>query len=96
MRTRVYRHGVHCPDCASSRMRTDGFSGGKQTYSCGDCGRRYLPEGASIVVRGRLTLLATSGLAGGMKRREELLRLPGRQCNDYLGAFTAEHDGVSA
>ena len=27
-------------------MRKDGFSGGKQRYCCGDCGRRHLPEGA--------------------------------------------------
>ena len=46
VRARVYRHDVRCPDCGSNWMRKDGFSGGKQTYNCGDCGRRYLPEGA--------------------------------------------------
>ena len=45
-RRRVYRHDVRCPDCGSNWMRKDGFSGGKQAYSCGDCGRRYVPDGA--------------------------------------------------
>ena len=27
-------------------MRKDGFSNGKQAYSCGDCRRRYVPDGA--------------------------------------------------
>ena len=46
VRARVYRQDVRCPDCGSNRMRKDGFSGGKQRYCCGDCQRRYLPEGA--------------------------------------------------
>ena len=46
VRRRVYRHDVRCPDCGSNWMRKDGLSGGKQAYRCGDCGRRYLPEGA--------------------------------------------------
>ena len=45
-RGRVYRHDVRCPDCGSNWMRKDGFSNGKQAYSCGDCQRRYVPEGA--------------------------------------------------
>ena len=45
-RSRVYRHDVRCPDCGSNRMRKDGFSNGRQAYSCGDCRRRYLPGGA--------------------------------------------------
>ena len=51
-RSRVYRHDVRCPDCGSNWMRKDGLSGGKQRYCCGDCGRRYLPEGP-IGVRAR-------------------------------------------
>ena len=46
VRARVYRHDVRCPDCGSNWMRKDGFSGGKQRYCCGECQRRYLPEGA--------------------------------------------------
>ena len=46
VRARVYRHDVRCPDCGSNWMRKVGFSNGKQRYCCGDCQRRYLPEGA--------------------------------------------------
>ena len=46
VRRRVYRHDVRCPDCSSNWMRKDGLFSGKQAYRCGDCGRRYLPEGA--------------------------------------------------
>ena len=49
-RSRVYRHDVRCPDCGSNWMRRDGFTNGKQAYSCGDCRRRYFP-GAPIGVR---------------------------------------------
>ena len=45
-RSRVYRHDVRCPDCGSNWMRKDGFTNDKQAYSCGDCGRRYVPQGA--------------------------------------------------
>ena len=45
-RSRVYRHDVRCPDCGSNWMRRDGFTNGKQAYSCGDCRRRYVPHGA--------------------------------------------------
>ena len=45
-RRRVYRHNVRCPDCGSNWMRMDGFSNGRQAYSCGDCRRRYVPGGA--------------------------------------------------
>ena len=42
---RVYHHEVRCPDRGSNWMRKDGCSGGKQQYCCGDCQRRYLPDG---------------------------------------------------
>ena len=45
-RRRVYRHNIRCSACGSSRMRMDGFSNGRQAYSCGDCRRRYVPGGA--------------------------------------------------
>ena len=45
-RSRVYRHDVRCPGCGSNWMRRDGFTNGKQAYSCGDCRRRYVPQGA--------------------------------------------------
>ena len=45
-RQRVYRHDIRCPDCGSNWMRKDGFNNGRQTYSCGDCRRRYTPGGA--------------------------------------------------
>ena len=46
VRRRVYRHNVRCPDCGSNWMRLDGFSNGRPAYSCGDCRRRYVPDGA--------------------------------------------------
>ena len=45
-RSLVYRHDVRCPNCGSNWMRRDGFSNDKQAYSCGDCRRRYVPQGA--------------------------------------------------
>ena len=45
-RPRVYRHDVRCPDCGSNWMRKDGFNRGRQRYRCGECRRRYQPEGA--------------------------------------------------
>ena len=45
-RARVYRHDVRCPDCGSNWMPKDGLSNGKQAYRCGQCRRRYVPEGA--------------------------------------------------
>ena len=45
-RPRVYRHNVRCPDCGANWMSKDGFSNGKQAYRCGECRRRYVPEGA--------------------------------------------------
>ena len=45
-RSRVYRHGVRCPACASNRMRKDGPAAGRQACGCGDCQRRCVPGGA--------------------------------------------------
>ena len=45
-RSRTYRHDVRCPNCGSNWMPKDGFSGGRQAYRCGDCGRRCVPGGA--------------------------------------------------
>ena len=45
-RQRTYRHDIRCPQCGSNWMRKYGHVRGKQSYSCGDCGRRTL-EGAS-------------------------------------------------
>ena len=64
-RSRVYRHDVRCPDCASNWMRRDGFTNGKQAYSCGDCRRRYVPQGAyrrpSAAVKERGISMYTEG-----------------------------------
>ena len=46
VRARTYRHDVRCPDCGSNWMRKYGRVKGRQSYSCGDCGRRSL-EAAS-------------------------------------------------
>ncbi len=45
-RERTYRHDIRCPDCGSNWMRKNGLARGKQSYRCGDCGRRYLPDAA--------------------------------------------------
>ena len=65
VRARVYRHDVRCPDCGSNWMRKVGFSNGKQRYCCGDCQRRYLPEGAyrrpGVEVKERALAMYTEG-----------------------------------
>ncbi len=43
-RPRTYRHDVRCPDRGSNRRRKDGHARGKQSYSFGECKRRYLPD----------------------------------------------------
>ena len=64
-RSRVYRHDVRCPDCGSNWMRKDGCTNGKQAYSCGDCRRRCVPEGAyrrpSAAVKERGIAMYTEG-----------------------------------
>ena len=63
VRARVYRHDVRCPHCGSNWMRKDGFSGDKQRYYCGDCRRRYLPQGVyrrpSLALKERAIALCT-------------------------------------
>ena len=46
VRARAYRHDVRCPNCGSNWMRKYGRIKGRQSYSCGDCGRRSL-EGSA-------------------------------------------------
>ena len=45
MPQRAYRRDLRCPHCGSNGMPKYGTSRGKQTYRCGDCKRRYTPEG---------------------------------------------------
>ena len=42
VRARTYRHDVRCPECCSNWVRKYGRVKGRQSYSCGDCGRRRL------------------------------------------------------
>ena len=44
-RARVYRHDLRCPHCGSNWLPKYGFSGGKQTYRCGDCHYHFTPGG---------------------------------------------------
>ena len=46
VRARTYRHDVRCPGCGSNWMRKYGYVKGRQSYSCGDCGRRSLEYAA--------------------------------------------------
>jgi len=46
VRPRTYRHDVRCPSCGSNWMPKYGYSCGKQVYKCGDCKRKYVPDGA--------------------------------------------------
>lgn len=45
MPSRVYRHDLRCPHCGSNWLPKAGLAGGKQTYRCGDCHHRFVPEG---------------------------------------------------
>ena len=35
---------IHCPQCESSNLRTNGHYKGKQKYACKDCGKKFVPS----------------------------------------------------
>ena len=45
MSKRMYRHDLRCPHCGSNWLPKAGLSRGRQTYRCGDCLHRFVPEG---------------------------------------------------
>jgi len=47
-RARSYRDDVRCPHCGANRVAKNGLSRGRQTWRCGECGRRWIGQGAFL------------------------------------------------